>query len=54
MEHTVCKNIVFYTETQNNRYKRFFSSPRDLGHTQPFIEWVSGFFPGGKPAGAWS
>jgi len=46
MEHTMCKNIVFYIETQNNRDKRFVSSPRDLGPTEPFIEWVSDFFPG--------
>jgi hypothetical protein len=52
MEHIMCKNIVFYIETQNNRDRRFFSSPRDLGFTEPFIDWVSDFFPGGKPAGA--
>jgi hypothetical protein len=25
-----------------------------LGPTQPSVEWVLGFFPGGKAAGAWS
>ena len=24
-----------------------------LGHKQPPVKWVSGFFPGGKSAGTW-
>jgi hypothetical protein len=39
-----------------SRWGRDFSQPSrpTLGPTQPPIQWVTGLFPGGKVAGAWS
>jgi hypothetical protein len=39
----------------DSRWGREFPHPSrsDLGPTQPPIQWISGFFPGGKASGAW-